>query len=192
MIARPSLASLLLRTFCNDKVVDQATGFLVKVAGQLFLVTNGHILSGRARVDGRNIYAPYGPWPEVVEVTHLRPDDECERMRTSWNVRNDSGPLWLEHPTHGRLVDVAVLPLGNADADSHVCHILEGQDPPITAWVASGVSVGGLGPNPRSRAQRRLPSPPQFHLSVAGQLNGLFGFQRGVMVASRFQLGLPA
>ena len=118
MVSRPSLASLLLRTFTNDEFVDQATGFLVEHHHCLYLVTNGHVLSGRARLDGRNLYCS-GAWPDEIEVTHLRLRDPIEWATRKWPVRDIYGPLWLSHPQYGRLVDVGVLPLGSVDVIPH-------------------------------------------------------------------------
>ena len=108
-LARPSFASLLIETRAAGTPVATATGFIVKRGVAHYLVTNYHILANRARINGHYI------------VSHAQPDEVliwqnvagqlCYWRECAESLRDSNGPLWFEHPIHGRLVDVAALEL---------------------------------------------------------------------------------
>jgi len=103
----PSHASLMLRTHRGEKELAQATGFVVKRAGRAYLVSNGHVFSGR------NPYtrASNGT-PDRVSFKYWRTSGGTSLLVDHSEVLlAEEQPLWFEHPTHGSEVDVAALPL---------------------------------------------------------------------------------
>ena len=145
-LARPSFASLLIETRAAGIPVATATGFIVKRGVAHYLVTNYHVLANRARINGHYI------------VSHAQPDEVliwqnvagqlCYWRQCAESLRDSNGPVWFEHPIHGRLVDVAALELRNVEGVDFYSH-----DPqPVAAsgsrrpfvGVASQVSVVGF------------------------------------------------
>ena len=86
----------------------QATGFVVKHDGRAYLVSNGHVFSGRHPFTGASDHTPdtvsFSYWRTERDTSLLVPD-----QRAPLHAQHE--PLWLEHPTYGRRVDVAALPL---------------------------------------------------------------------------------
>jgi hypothetical protein len=103
---RPSFASFMLQTHVGEKDLKQATGFVVKNAGRAYLVSNGHVFSGRNPFTGASDHTP-----DSVTFKYWRTENPIELSEHREPLLAESEPLWLEHPTHGRKVDVAALPL---------------------------------------------------------------------------------
>jgi hypothetical protein len=107
-----SYSSLLaLALFQNDKVLSQATGFVARHHGDLYFVTNWHVVTGRDPTTGTTL-SDTGAVPETLAILHTR---SWERI--TWEFQTEplydeqGDPLWLEHPRFRRSVDVVALPL---------------------------------------------------------------------------------
>jgi hypothetical protein len=107
---RLSWCPLYLEAFSGNTSLATATGFTWEEQGQAYLITNWHVLSGRRPDNGQPV-DPNAAVPDRIEV-HLH----VASYRLAWRNHSialkdaDGRPLWLEHPQHGRRVDVAVLP----------------------------------------------------------------------------------
>lgn len=118
MIQRPSVASLLLRTICNEHHIGNATAFIAKSPDRegSWLVTNWHVVTGRHPQTRQPLDKVNAAVPDSLGVWH-----HVEGELGSWKLvverlYDDSDqPLWLEHPTHGANVDVVALPITNLD-----------------------------------------------------------------------------
>jgi hypothetical protein len=69
LIARPSVASLLLVGRVNQQPLSSPTGFLVEREASRYLVTNWHVASGRRPDDGQPL-SQTGAVPDELSVTH--------------------------------------------------------------------------------------------------------------------------
>lgn len=108
---RPSYTSVLLWTETGGKDMRQATGFVIKRDGKAYLVSNGHVFSGRH------------PWtretdhcPDAVRFKYWCPGQNPILADYRAVLHANGNPKWLEHPVHGARVDVAALPLDDFDA----------------------------------------------------------------------------
>lgn len=143
-IRRPSVASLLLIQRANGQDLGSATGFVVERTGTPYLITNWHVVSGRDPRTGANLH-PSGAWPDQLVVAQnvagklgnweLKPEDLNDA---------DGNSRWLEHPVHGRKVDVVALPLENTTGvDLHSYDPwAEGLD--VALGVSRGLSIIGF------------------------------------------------
>jgi Trypsin-like peptidase domain len=110
-IAAPSVKSLFLATRANGNELSTATGFVATHHGNHYLVTNWHVVTGR-RNDNATALSTTGTVPDELVVLH-----NVAGQLGHWQPRavrlygEDGSPLWLEHPVHGRRVDVVALPL---------------------------------------------------------------------------------
>jgi hypothetical protein len=98
----------------DDKQLAVGSGFIASLEGANFLVTARHNLSGR-----------HWESNELMSEWNVDPNNVTIRMQANnpgvleWKnlhlplVGDDGFPLWFEHPTLGRQVDVAVLPLSD-------------------------------------------------------------------------------
>lgn len=105
--------------------VITGTGFIVSYEDTLYLVTNGHIVTGRHRVKDCYLNRSVPALPENLRV--LVPisgtgegDDEPAllglRPVTVPLYDEDDRALWFVHPQMGRRFDVVAVPLGEAFA----------------------------------------------------------------------------
>jgi hypothetical protein len=126
---RPSYASLMLQTQVGGKELKQATGFIVKRAGRAYLVSNGHVFSGRNPLTGASDHTP-----DSVAFRYWRTEGQTSLLlEHRASLQAQSAPLWLEHPAHGRKVDVAALPLAGFENISVATY-----DP----WLPRQVEIG--------------------------------------------------
>ncbi|WP_369029262.1 S1 family peptidase [Streptomyces adonidis] len=86
-----------------------ATGFIVKHEGKDFLVTNWHVLAGRHQQHFQPL-SRTGASPDSIEICHHTERLGETRLITE-PLYEGIAPLWLEHPTLKRHVDIAILPL---------------------------------------------------------------------------------
>jgi hypothetical protein len=108
-----SSVAVLVRPKCNDLRLAQASGFLWRYDGQIFLVSNWHVLSGRNPLTGQPLDSKNGVCPDRIELgLNLRGSDGVPQPAMAQaSIVRDGGNLWLQHPQHGQNVDVAALVL---------------------------------------------------------------------------------
>jgi len=110
-IREQSVKSLLVAGRVNRKELSTATAFVVVHGGDNYLVTNWHVVAGRHPHDGRALHSS-GAVPDELSVLHNVAGKLGEwRASIEPLYDEDDDPLWFEHPTHGRAVDVVALPL---------------------------------------------------------------------------------
>lgn len=106
-----------LELLCNGLCIGNATGFFMKKGEGWSIATNWHVLSGRDPLDGQPRHKA-GAVPDAVRYLVFR--FVGDKGQAAWKTAplGDAlagNPTWLQHPTHGQSVDVAVLPLPDAD-----------------------------------------------------------------------------
>jgi hypothetical protein len=124
-----------------------ATAFVASYEGINYLVTNWHVATGRDPTDGR-CKSPGGAVPDELAVLHLvndaPQDDLVWRFHHHALYDDDGEPLWLEHPEHGRKVDIVALPFTDAVGLDIYAYDLESPGPDISFGPSDGVSVVGF------------------------------------------------
>jgi len=143
-IAAPNTQSLQITLLANDKELSSATGFLVSHEGELYLVTNWHVLSGR-HAETQAILSATGATPDAVRIRHTTDDlsvrvDRVEPLRDS-----DGNALWLELPLiQERRTDVAALRLTQFDGVRPYLYDVENVNKSIHVPIAERLSVIGF------------------------------------------------
>lgn len=101
-----------LTLLANGNELSSATGFLWEEGGDIFLVSNWHVFSGRNCYTGQPMHSSGATPDEFVLFIHDR--DTLGRSHTvSISILDvDGAPLWKQHP-RGQSVDVAALRLKN-------------------------------------------------------------------------------
>lgn len=105
-----SSVPLYVEAFFGDQLLGCATAFLwLGFDTRLSLLTNWHVVSGRNHETGK-VTHPQAGVPDHLRVhvplNDLGAPSLIVRVPT---VNADGNPLWVEHPKHGRAVDVAAL-----------------------------------------------------------------------------------
>lgn len=146
MIAEPSVQSLYLVSRSNGRDLGTGTGFVVEHAGRSYLITNYHVAAGRDPNTGQTRHSSAAVTQELA-VLHLLP---TAAGRIEWQARfepvldAEGDALWLEHPVHGRTVDVVALPLTQlAGVELHPYDLTDSA-PALAAGPATAVSVIGF------------------------------------------------
>jgi hypothetical protein len=131
------------------------SGFVVSHLGGYWLVTNGHVLTGRNRVDETPLGFAALPSRLRVSFSVVRGNEVIGAYSNSVDLyANDGRAIWQVHPTAGRKYDVVAMPL-----------------PPASHWkypgMPSGASIRYI---PYSAAEPADPMrvEPATDLSVIG------------------------
>ena len=115
-IRMASVRSLLVETVGSGSALGTASSFVAVHNSAHYLVTNWHVVAGR-RPDSGTAISASGAVPDQLSVTHNAASQLGVWLpKTEPLYDSDGDPLWLEHPAHGRRVDVVALPIGT-DAD---------------------------------------------------------------------------
>jgi hypothetical protein len=143
------LYPIICRADGTEERMAVATGFVVQRESQRYLITNWHVVSGRRSDDGQPL-ASHGGLPDRIEIWH---NHIGAPGFISWGsvieklVDEDDVPLWLEHPKHGRSVDVVALPLTFTSGVSFYPYDLEDGSsgtPVLVADVPDSVNIIGF------------------------------------------------
>jgi hypothetical protein len=104
-----SLSTTPIELYFNNTILGTATGFVWNIAEKYYLVSNWHVLTGRAFPSGQYIKA-HGGRPNKIRVWFNLNTQEFWRQQYDIDIRDaDDTPLWFVHPA--RKVDIAVMPL---------------------------------------------------------------------------------
>ncbi len=104
-----SLTTTPIEQFFNGKLLGSATGFVWKIDGRYFLVTNWHVVTCRIFPTRQYIKSHAGR-PNTLRVRFNFAAQIFEKQQYDIKIRDDDDrPLWFVHP--GRNVDIAVIPL---------------------------------------------------------------------------------
>lgn len=146
-IAEPSVQSLFVVAMCNGLELGSGTGFVVQHENQPYLITNYHVAAGRSPVDGQPRHES-GAVPDTLRVVQLMP---AKPDRLEWQPRDERAleveterALWLQHPVHGRRVDVVALPLHNVQGVELHPYDLTGSAPALKIGPSEGVNIVGF------------------------------------------------
>lgn len=145
-IAPQSMQSLMLTMRCNGADLATGTGFIVKTAAGIALITSRHHLTGRYQGTGKPI-SPTGNVPDEIVIHHPLPFHR-QRFIPDWDVRieplYDNGTKrWKEHPVHGSRVDVVLLPLTQIQGIASVPYATS-EGATIAVQPAEPVSIVGF------------------------------------------------
>lgn len=127
--------------------LDQATGFLLRSAGSLFLVTNWHVVTGRDPVTGESL-GKYSSLREYLEVSfplYLGGDLYWELRRIDLFDESSGRARWLVHPWAPPKVggtDVVLIPMSTPPT-SILAYDLEDAIEPKSLSPGSELSVVG-------------------------------------------------
>lgn len=146
-IAEPSIQSVFIVPIANNLPLATGTGFVVQHISQPYLVTNYHVAAARNPRDGQPMHSS-GAVPDTLRITYMmqpKPD------RIEWEPRDEvvletdpDRAHWLQHPVHGRKVDVVAVPLSNIQgADLHPYEI-GGTAPELVTGPSEDVSIIGF------------------------------------------------
>ncbi|WP_341394081.1 serine protease [Arthrobacter sp. G119Y2] len=141
-IALPSVMSLRLEMWWQDQLLATGTGFIVETDDAAFLITNRHNLAG-LKTNGETL-SSHGVTPDKVRILH----NDRERLgkwiwKEEWLVDGDDQPLWLEHPSGSKQVDVVALKLSDLENVQLYPYSLSMADPPVIE-AATDLSIIGF------------------------------------------------
>jgi hypothetical protein len=101
----------------SDQILASGSCFFWKLNDRIFLITNWHNLSGRNPVTKQPM-SGHGGVPDRILVTVFKKASETDakgdfklsRHRVSVLLYDgDDEPIWIQHPIHGRKIDIGAL-----------------------------------------------------------------------------------
>lgn len=130
----------------GEKLLASCTAFIATRGGAHFLVTNWHNVAGRDPITLK-VQNALGSLPDRIIVWHHVAGSLGVWEARGHRLLDDEGvPLWLEHPEHGRVVDVVALPIlaGEQAGLDFVSVRLDDPEIPIAVGPSSSVSIIGF------------------------------------------------
>ncbi len=127
-----SLRSVPLRILCNNERLGDATGFFWTEKGETFLITNGHVVTGR-HPDTREFSSCFAP-EEIEYPRFIEGESYTEVWWQKIKLRDENGDAtWFAHPVYSNSADVAAMPVplhltietSKGPQNSYVCPIDE-------------------------------------------------------------------
>lgn len=148
----PCTASVTpLECYFGGTLLSTATGYYWDVNGQVWLVTNWHVVTGRHPVTGEHQSATAGE-PDLLKIDTFAGRNLNRRGQAVIKLRDDDGaPTWREHARWRSAADVVGIPLG--EIGQHVIPL--NTMPQLDAHVSVGNDVFVLG-YPRGIGPERL------------------------------------
>jgi S1-C subfamily serine protease len=134
--------SLFLTVMANGKEVGSATGFVVANGARRYLITNGHVVSGKNPATGKLILPAS---PTALRIQHHGSVLGRWSPQTEPLFNPDGSRRWLEHPA-GRSIDVIALPLTQLPSavTTYPFDVAHLDDSDMQAVVAMPVSIIGF------------------------------------------------
>jgi hypothetical protein len=123
-------AVALIEMYAGANRLASGSSFLWEHEGRSFLLSNWHNFSGRNPLTNK-LMATAGVAPDSVSLRLFRqvsePDEEGfyeleDESHPVPLIDIETKPLWLEHPTYGRRVDIAALDVTEAVREFKVAH----------------------------------------------------------------------
>jgi hypothetical protein len=102
----------MLETETRGKPARKATGFVVRHDERAYLISNGHVFSGKDPITGKSDHCP-----DALTFRYWKIGDTSALADHREPLQHDAQPVWLEHPILGSRADVAALPLHDFAAD---------------------------------------------------------------------------
>lgn len=112
LVDRMSACATQISLAFGDTALSTATCFFWKSGLHTYLVTNWHNLSGKNALTGKHIDQTYAAEPDRLSFLAYKNMDFSNVVEFTILIRDkDGNPEWMEHPLHGRAVDVVCLKL---------------------------------------------------------------------------------
>ncbi len=163
MIDPLSLSSLQINVYYHDEPLGSATGFIISSNGQLYLVTNWHVLSGRDHDTGMPLDKVNCAIPNRIEVIY----DKGKNKLLLPVLNDNSKGKWIEHRQYDLkkqvivpIADVALLPIESSQIPSSTklpILDLESYNKNIDIVPALSVSIVGFPFNNSNEFSNNLP-----------------------------------
>lgn len=112
--------------FCfeeTDLVISSGTGFIYKHEDKLYLITNWHNVAGRNPITNEYLSKDTQAVPDVLSTLFRSKDTLGNGIRDEIKLYEDDqmfDPVWLEHPIHGKDVDVVAIPIATEIAEKYM------------------------------------------------------------------------
>jgi hypothetical protein len=137
-----SFSTVPIQMLFGQTPLSMGTGFVWEDAGQLFLITNWHNVTGIDPFSGDHL-SKTAAEPDRIRVWLNRKGRLGERISTVEVLRDTNGdPLWWVHPQHGNQIDVIALPI-TPHPDAEMYPINGMPSAPLLLAVGSDVFVLG-------------------------------------------------
>lgn len=136
----------------NDTALSVGTCFFWESNGDRYLVTNWHNASGINPLTGKHLSETLAE-PNKLSFDLWFNQDSNKRGHAWLPLEDKDGPLWLEHPTHGRAVDVVCIKL-TPEIAPHVFPINNCPQKALAVGISDDVFILGY---PMGVGVQRLP-----------------------------------
>jgi S1-C subfamily serine protease len=105
-----SIKSLFIKMRFSERLLSTGTGFIIMSKNGPVLVTNRHNVTGKHQTTGECL-DKYAAIPDEIVITHNSAEGVGVWINVVEPLYKDGVPLWMEHPSLGKLADFVALPL---------------------------------------------------------------------------------
>ncbi len=139
-----SLATVPIQLLFNGTLLSSGTAFIWQVAGQHYLITNWHNVSGRDPNTDRHL-SPTAAEPNRLDgFFNTRNANLGDKHHVGLCLRNNGDIAWMVHPQRKRAVDVVAIPLTGPVTQTIEFHPIN-KMPSHQIMLAVGIDVFVLG-----------------------------------------------
>ncbi len=131
-----SIRSLLITILFNDIKLATATGFIVNYNGNVYLITNRHVVTGRNNETNECLNLNLSiPNRLNVWFPHKENDNYVWGNINVDLYDSEENKIWIEHPLYNEKVDVVAINLGRYNQFEFCHELISGYNPIVTENV---------------------------------------------------------
>ena len=180
----------------GGEIIGTGSGFFFELAGEWFLITNWHNVSGRHAFSKQPL-GPGGRFPELIHAklaTYFPETEEFTTVAHRVEIYDEGVPRWFEHPNLGADCDVIALPFDRPNVCPPFMHNAANLISPTRVPVEPGVTVFIVG-FPRSISvgtglplwkSGYIASEPHYDVTIGGQISDVGGLRNGRTIPAFF------
>jgi hypothetical protein len=152
-LRKQTLTSIKIYLGFNKQCLATGTAFVYERGGERYLVTNWHNVTGKNSLTHKCLDKNLGIPNRIVAVcpVYHSGDANSQQAAFAWQTTEvrlydaDGGPFWYEHPAHGSLVDLAIIPLLSLSSNSAVLCVNDARVTFANQAVGAGTDAFILG-----------------------------------------------
>lgn len=173
-----------------------ATAFFYETAGETFLITNWHNVTGKHPLTGVALSCGRIPLYMRAKLPVVDDSVQIEGARSFYfsaeeiAIEDDSGPLWFEHPEYRSVCDVVAIPVRRPTDWPAVAHVAANRIDETPIPISPGLKVilvgfpEGISTGPGLPVIKTgfLASMPGFELRLGGEFSSVGGMRGGISI----------
>ena len=177
--------------------ISLGTAFFYEYGGETFVITNWHNVTGKHPLTGESLDHQRSPvymrakWPVVTDnATHVEGAKVVHFQAQKFEIEDENGPLWFEHPELGSACDVVAITAQKPTNWPSSIHMAANKIDETPIPLEPGVKVivigfpQGMSTGPGLPVFKTgfLSSMPGYDVRLEGEFSEIGGMKGGIQV----------